>query len=512
MEIIENKALLLKLRDPSKVTAVIPKSKHLGGNDVLVNWGLDEAQVLKNLRIKNVPSPILRDYNWPGLHKPFDHQKTTAAFLTLHPKAFCLNEQGTGKTGSVIWAADYLMTKQRVRRVLVICPLSIMDSAWRGDLFKFAMHRSVDIAYGSPEKRRQAINSGAEFVIINYDGVEIVLDDIIKGGFDLIVVDEATAYKNAQTQRWKVLNHIIRPDTWLWMLTGTPAAQSPVDAYGLAKLVNPLGVPKFFSAFREMVMFKASQFRWIPKPSAVSTVFNALQPAIRFTKDECLDLPEMVYADRHVALSKQQEKYYKLLKNKMIIEAAGEEITSVNAAVNLSKLLQLSCGAVYTDSGETVEFDIKNRYAVLKEVIDETSKKVLVFVPFKNSIEIITEKLRADGYTTEIINGTVNAHKRAEIFKQFQETPNPRILVIQPQAASHGVTLTAADTVVWWGPTSSLEIYAQANARVHRAGQTSHTTVVRLQGSHAERHVYKMLDNKEDSHSKIVDLYKGLLE
>ena len=100
----------------------------------------------------------------------------------------------------------------------------------------------------------------------------------------------------------------------------------------------------------------------------------------------------------------------------------------------------------------------------------------------------------------------------SDLFKQFQETPNPRILVIQPQAASHGVTLTAADTVVWWGPTSSLEIYAQANARVHRAGQTSHTTVVRLQGSHAERHVYKMLDNKEDSHSKIVDLYKGLLE
>ena len=361
MEIIENKALLLKVRNPQQITTVIPKSKELPGNQVVVHWGLDEAQVLRNLRIKNVPSPILGRYDWPGQYRPFDHQRTTAAFLTMNRRAFCLNEQGTGKTGSVIWAADYLLKTGKARRVLVICPLSIMDSAWRGDLFKFAMHRSVDIAYGSPEKRRQAINSGAEFVIINYDGVEIVLDDIIKGGFDLIVVDEATAYKNAQTQRWKVLNHIVRPDTWLWMLTGTPAAQSPVDAYGLAKLVNPLGVPKFFSAFREMVMFKASQFRWIPKPSAVSTVFNALQPAIRFTKDECLDLPEMVYADRHVALSKQQEKYYKLLKNKMIIEAAGEEITSVNAAVNLSKLLQLSCGAVYTDSGETVEFDIKNR-------------------------------------------------------------------------------------------------------------------------------------------------------
>lgn len=101
MQIIDNKALLLTLRDPSKVTDVIPKSKDVGGGKVLVHWGLDEAQVLKNLRIKNVPSPIHSQYNWPGLYKPFDHQKVTASFLTLNKRAFCLNEQGTGKTGSV---------------------------------------------------------------------------------------------------------------------------------------------------------------------------------------------------------------------------------------------------------------------------------------------------------------------------------------------------------------------------------------------------------------------------
>lgn len=512
MEIIDNKALLLKLRDPAKVTAVIPKSHAVDQNKVLVHWGLDEAHVLKNLRIKNVPSPILRTYDWPGLHKPFDHQKTTSSFLTLHKRAFCLNEQGTGKTGSVIWAADYLMKQGRIRRVLVICPLSIMDSAWRADLFKFAMHRSVDIAHGSADKRRAVIESQAEFVIINYDGVEVVADAIEKGGFDLIVVDEANAYKNAQTNRWKVLNALVKPDTWLWMLTGTPAAQSPVDAYGLAKLVNPQGVPKFFGSFKDMVMYKVTQFKWIPKPSATDTVYKALQPAIRFTKDECLDLPEMTYVNREVLLTKQQAKYYTLMKNRMIVEAAGEEITAVNAAVNLSKLLQISCGAVYSDTKEVVEFDIKNRYAVLREVIDEANHKVLVFVPFKHVIDIVTQKLRSDGITTEVIRGDVSATRRAEIFKQFQETPDPRVLVIQPQSAAHGVTLTAADTVVWWGPTSSLETYAQANARVHRAGQRHPSTVIRLIGSNAEKHVYKMLDSKIDVHVKIVELYKELLD
>ena len=512
MQIIENKALLLQLRDPSKVTAVIPKSKVLDQHKVLVHWGLDEAQVLKNLKIKNVPSPILRSYAWPGLYKPFDHQKTTASFLTLHKRAFCLNEQGTGKTGSVIWAADYLMKQGRIKRVLVICPLSIMDSAWRADLFKFAMHRSVDIAHGSADKRRAVIESQAEFVIINFDGVEVVADAIEKGGFDLIVVDEANAYKNAQTNRWKVLNKLVTPDTWLWMLTGTPAAQSPVDAYGLAKLVNPNGVPKFFGSFKDMVMYKVTQFKWVPKPSALDTVFNALQPAIRFTKDECLDLPEMTYVNREVVLTKQQQKFYNLMKNRMVMEAAGEEITAVNAAVNLSKLLQISCGAVYSDTKEVVEFDINNRYNVLKEVIDEANNKVLVFVPFKHAIDLITAKLIEDGITAEVIRGDVSATKRTEIFKRFQETPEPRVLVIQPQSAAHGVTLTAADTVVWWGPTSSLETYAQANARVHRAGQRHPSVVIRLMGSNAEKHVYRMLDTKNDVHTQIVDLYKELLD
>lgn len=512
MEIVQNKALLLNLKHPNKVTTVIPKSKDLGNGQVLVNWGLEEAQVLKNLQIKNIPSPIIGHYNWPGLHKPFDHQKTTASFLTLHRRAFCLNEQGTGKTGSVIWAADYLIKTKKVKRVLVICPLSIMDSAWRADLFKFAMHRTVDIAYGNREKRKRIINSDAEFVIINYDGVEIVQDDIANGGFDLIVIDEANAYKNVQTTRWKTLNRILKPDTWLWMLTGTPAAQSPVDAYGLAKLVNPSGVPKFFTAFKDMVMYKVSQFRWIIRPNADKIVYEALQPAIRFTKEECLDLPEMTYVTRDVELTPMQKKYYELLRKQLVVQTSGEQITAVNAAVGMNKLLQISCGAVYSDSGETLEFDIKNRYKVLREVVDETKQKILIFVPFKHTIEILSQKLQDDGFTTDIISGEVSAANRADIFKRFQDTPNPRVLIIQPQAAAHGVTLTAADTVIWWGPTSSLETYAQANARAHRAGQRHPVTVVRLQGSNAEKHIYKMLDTRHADHTKLIELYKNLLD
>tara|TARA_R110002050_G_scaffold166000_1_gene296511 strand:- start:28 stop:1563 length:1536 start_codon:yes stop_codon:yes gene_type:complete len=511
MQVINGKALLLKVRNPKQVTAVIPKSKELSMNEVVVNWGLDEAHTLRSLNI-NVPSPITKRYNWPGQYKPFDHQKTTSSFMTMNKKSFCFNEQGTGKTASAIWAADYLMTQGKVRRVLVVCPLSIMDSAWRNDLFSFAMHRTVDVAHGSKEKRKKIINSGAEFIIINYDGVEIVKDEIINGGFDLFIVDEATHYKNAQTKRWKTLNKIIGENDWLWMMTGTPAAQSPVDAYGLAKLVNPMAVPRFFGSWRDMVMWKVTQFKWKPKETAKDTVFRALQPAIRFTKDECLDLPDMVYTKRFIEMTGQQKKYYETLRKRLVMQVAGEGVTAANAAIALNKLLQISAGAVYTDDGDTVQFDIKNRYQVLREVIDESSKKVLIFVPFKHTIDLLVGKLTSDGVTSEVIRGDVPASKRTDIFARFQNDPDPKVLVIQPQAAAHGVTLTAANTVVWWGPTSSLETYAQANARVHRSGQTHKCTVIQLAGSAAEKRIYRMLDDRINIHTEMINLYKEILD
>ena len=512
MRVVDNRGLLLRVRNPAKITTAIPNSRNLGNNNVLVKWGVDESRVLKNLNISNIPSPIMGKYTWQGQYRPFKHQKTTAAFLTMHTRAFCFNEQGTGKTGSAIWASDFLMNEGIINRVLVICPLSIMDSAWRADLFKLAMHRNVDIAHGPKAKRTAIINGNAEYVIINYDGVEIVREAIKNGGFNLIIADEATHYKNAQTKRWKVLYSLLEPDTWLWIMTGTPAAQSPLDAYGLAKLINPKSVPRFFGAFRELVMLKITQFKWVPKPTATDTVFNALQPAIRFTKEECLDLPEMTYVKRKVELTPQQRKYYQILKQRMVAFADGEHITAVNAAVSMNKLLQISCGAVYTDSGRTMEFDIKNRYKVLREVIDESSQKVLIFVPFRHVIDLLTEKLTHDNITSAFIRGDVSAARRTQIFDQFQTTPNPRVLIIQPQAAAHGVTLTAANTIVWWGPTSSLETYAQANARVHRSGQNHPCTVVQLEGSPVEKSVYRMLDKRISVHTKMIDLYKEVLE
>jgi len=511
MQIINDKALLLRLKNPARVLEAVPDARSVDAHTVAVKWGIIQAQALRSLNLK-APSPIERRYSWPGKFKPMSHQRETAAFLTLHKRCFCFSEQGTGKSASAIWAADYLLSLKIVRRVLIICPVSIMDAAWRNDLFSVAMHRRVDVAHGTAAKRRKIIAGDAEFVIINYDGIAVIQKELEAGGFDLIIADEASHYSNAQTGRWKALKALLKDDTWLWMMTGTPAAQGPEQAYGLAKLVNPQGVPRTFGMFRDMVMFKITQFKFGVKENAVGTVHRVLQPAIRFSKMECLDLPEMVYTRRDVPLSKQQKFYYDKLRKQMLLETAGESVTAVNAAVLMTKLLQISGGATYSDGQNTLQFDITDRYAALTEVLAEAPRKVLIFVPYKHTMRIVSENLTRDGVTCDMINGEVAPSARTEIFRRFQTDPDPRVLVIQPQAAAHGVTLTAADTIVWWGPTPSLEIYAQANARVHRKGQTNRCTVVQLVGSPVERRVYEMLDSKIDIHMQVIELYRNVLD
>lgn len=522
MQIVDNAALRLSV-SPSvidEVKAVVERSDVTNEGDLLVYWDYAEAATLAYVldtyqphpEIPDVPSPILRDYKWPGILKPFDHQKVTASYLSLRTRAFCFNEAGTGKTSAAIWAADYLMNLGLIQRVLVVCPLSIMYSAWEADIHKTALHRAVSVAYGDRNRRAKLIESGSEFVIINYDGVPVVSDIIKKADFDLIIIDEANGYKNVSTTRWKTLAKLLNSRTRLWMMTGTPASQGPEDAYGLARLISPHRVPSTKTAWKEAVMLQLGKYKWIPRRDAEDRVFAALQPAIRFAKRECLDLPDIVYQTREIPLTPQVVAYYRKLKTQLMIEAAGEEISAVNAAANMNKLLQISGGAVYTDAKEVVEFDISPRLRALKEVLDETSNKVLVFVPYLHTIELISEFLTREGVSNEVICGEVSAHNRTAIINRFQTQTDPRVLVVQPQSAAHGITLTAADTLVFWSPVMSVETYLQCIGRIDRVGQQNKMTVVHLQGSDIEKRVYKMLQGKVDNHQKLVDLYKQELE
>jgi SNF2 family DNA or RNA helicase len=196
----------------------------------------------------------------------------------------------------------------------------------------------------------------------------------------------------------------------------------------------------------------------------------------------------------------------------MIMSADGEDVTSVNAAVKLNKLLQISGGAVYSDDRQVIEFDVSNRLNVVQEVIEEASHKVLVFVPFTHTIALLKAHLTKAGITCEVISGQVTVNKRHDIINRFQTDQNTKVLIIQPQAASHGLTLTAANVVIWYAPVTSVETYLQANARIDRPGQKNPMTVVHIKGSEVERRMYAMLRGNITNHNKIIELYKQEIE
>lgn len=175
----------------------------------------------------------------------------------------------------------------------------------------------------------------------------------------------------------------------------------------------------------------------------------------------------------------------------------------------MNKLLQISSGACYSDKGEVIEFDCKNKLNELLEVVQESSHKTLIFCNFRHSIDVIQAFLSKHSITNEAIHGGVSAKKRAEIFAKFQETADPQVLVIQPQSAAHGVTLTAANTIVWFGPVTSAEIWLQANARVHRTGQRNPCLVVKMVSSPVERKLYKALEARTLSQNTLLEMYKA---
>ena len=507
----------LNLRNPSVVLNTIPTAKlkqHNGRDFVIVPHRIDETLVLNRLGI-HVPSPILHRYRWGGQYAPYAHQKTTAAFLTMNRRAFCFNEMGSGKTLSSLHAAEFLMQQKKVRRALIVCPLSTMQRAWGDEIFNNFMHRKYAILHGDREKRLKLLaRDDVDYYIINHDGLtrDWMLQALAeRHDINLVIADEASAYRNARTERYKKFEkYVSRGDLWLWLMTATPCPNAPTDAWALARLVDKTKVPKFFKAFQDRVMHQITTYKWVPKPDGAEVAFSCMQPAVRFRTRDCIDLPPTTYLTREVQMTPEQGKAYAQMHKTFTMEASKETtIVAANAAVKLMKLVQIACGIVRTGDGDdTVELDATPRMQVVQEVVEEAGGKVIVFVPFKAVIDKLAEYL-GETFPVATVSGDTPLGARNQIFYKFQNAEDPRVLVAHPKCMSHGLTLTAADTIVWYAPFPSNETTEQANGRIVRPGQKRHTNIVEIEASSVEREMYQALRTKKKMSTAIMELYKN---
>ncbi len=512
----EHKKLLLNLNQPDRITAIIPGAKlvSIKGRDIVsVPHTLDVVRVLRNLGLQ-APSPILHYYSWRGRYQPYAHQRETAEAMTLHPRFFCLNDMGSGKTVSALWAFDYLKEIGEVDWCVIISPLSTLERAWGDEVFRHFPNLQFTVLHG--KHKLTLAQKPFDIYIINHDGLKNsqMLDILVqKEGNGLVIVDELAAFRNAGTQRWKALNRLVNgnskakipPRKWVWGLTGTPIPTEPTDAWAQCRLIKPESVPAYFGQFRDAVMRQLTQFKWAPRPDALSHVHRVMQPAIRFKREDCIDLPPTTTVERQVELTPEQAALYKQMLAQFKAEFDGGQITAMNEAIKINKLLQIVCGVAYTDNDDII-IPAKPRVDEVMEVIEEAGAKVIVFVPLTGALNALAEIVRQE-HEVLIVNGQTSKRQRDEAFSAFQSPHGPRVLIAQPATMAHGLSLTAANTIIWYAPINSNEIYQQANARIVRPGQKRNTLIVKLQGSEIERRMYARLERRGTTQGVLLDMF-----
>ena len=501
---------------PSSLPQLVPELHTTGGYTV-VPRSLHACQALRHVGLP-VP-PIMDGYDWPhapGI-TPYETQKLAANFLVLHPHSYNFSSMGAGKTLSSLWAADWLMRREKCR-ALIVSPLSILQRVWADAIFKhFLGKRTFVVLHGDHARRLAGLNTDVDFYIVNFDGVGVgahtrkrfELDGFSRAlaersDIRIAIVDEASAYRDATTKRHRIARIVLNRD-YLWLLTGTPTPNAPTDAYGLAKLVSGAG-GKSFKGFREETMTQITPFKWVARNDGYEKARALLQPAIRIDIKDVWDGPPVTTQQREVPLTVEQKRLMADLKRDLQVEvASGRTITAVNEAAYRTKYLQISMGAIYDQDHRWHSVDAEPRYRELESVLEEASHKVVVFIPLTSVIQKVYAKLHKR-WEMGIINGEVPKRERDAIISRFATDSSLRVVVCDPGCTAHGINeFVVADTVVWFGAIDKGELYQQGVKRVDRPGQRHPVTVVQIVSNALEREIFRRLEAQETMQGALLE-------
>jgi SNF2 family DNA or RNA helicase len=499
-------AKTLTLPYNAAVASLIPEVKVVKDQMVLPHTH-DVVRLARNLGLK-APAPIMAQYDWNG-GTPFKTQRITAAMLTMNRRAYVLSEMGTGKTRSALYAIDFLIRSGEIDRAIVVAPLSTLTTVWYREVFRYFNHLSVGVLHGDRKRRREILAQDHRIYVINHDGLATVLPELlVRRDIQCVAIDELAAFRNARTARWKAVSALVGGRKYAWGLTGAPTPNEPPDAWAQVKLLTPERVPKYYKQFKEATMMQVSTFRWVPRKRSEDYVAQVMQPAVRFKRDDCVELPPVIYDTREAPLSPEQKRIYTEMMRHMKVAFDQGEVKAANEGVLMSKLLQITTGFVYTKTGEPVEIDNSPRMDALVELVDEAEGKVIVFVDFIHASHMVAKRLKAQGYSVAQVSGETSKKDRDQIFTEFQTAALPRVLVAHPKCMAHGLTLTSANVIVWFSPTTSNETYEQACARITRPSQTRKQLIMHLTGTPVESKLYKRLQQKQSLQGALLELFE----
>ena len=351
----------------------------------------------------------------------------------------------------------------------------------------------------------------ADIYIVNHDGLGVLYDDLVpRDDIDVVCADEIAVYRNGRSIRTKTFREYARPKPYVWGLTGSPIPKAVTDVWGPCSCITPNSVPRFFTVFRDQLMIRTSQFRWEPKENAEARAVACMTPSVRFTLDEVTELPERVISYHDAPLSSKQSIVYEAMRKQALVLVGANQIDALNAGAVLSKLLQIAIGYVYTRDGKVVALDNTPRLQLILDLIDAASQKVILFAPFKSAVAALSVMLTNNDIEHAIVTGDVTAKQRGVIFTDFQDTPKYKVLLAHPACMAHSLTLTSANTTIWAGPVTSLEIFQQANGRTYRVGQQHKTLVAMVGGTPAERRMYKLLGSNEKLQNHFLSIVEAI--
>ena len=446
-------------------------------------------------------------------YKPHNYQTYATNFILEHPEAAVFLDMGLGKSVITLTAIRELcLNRFEVGKVLVIAPLRVARDTWSTEIHKWDHLKGLtySIVIGTVDERKSALKKKAHIYLINRENVSWLIEESgFSFDFDMVVIDELSSFKSYQAKRFRSLLKVRPKVKRIVGLTGTPSSNGLMDLWAEFRVLD-LGkrLGRFITHYRNTYFQPDKRngmviYSYKPLPSAEDAIYEQISDmTISMKAVDHLNMPECVFNEVSVFLSKEERSKYDTLRDDLILSIGESEIDAANAASLSNKLSQMANGAVYGSDQSVIKIH-DHKLDALEDLIESANgKPVLVAYWFKHDLERIKARFK------------VREIKTSKDISDWNDGKIP-VAVIHPASAGHGLNLQAGgSTLIWFGLTWSLELYQQTNARLWRQGQKSATVVIHhiVTEDTIDELILKALHKKEKSQNALIDAVRVTLK